>query len=153
MPSSSPIITLPIARPRSLSVTRSGAIGSTIWVTDASAPRTTLDTTSQVRFGDTATRQGKGHRGVHPKHQGAALQHVSQRYEREQPGGVAHLCRYGDKAGVAGSGSKAPPHVHEQGLVEVDGGHTNRAGQAEEVQRSTRCGGLWPGGHSLICEH
>ncbi len=54
-PSSRPVMTMPMARPRWRLSTRSGAIGSTMWVTTAKSPTSTLAAINQSSDGATAT--------------------------------------------------------------------------------------------------
>ncbi len=148
-PSRRPIITVPMARPRSLWGTRSGAMGSTMWVTEATTPSRTLAAISQASVGASGDqKQRHNHGGEHPPHQRAALQQIAQGHKEQQSQSVANLGRAGDIHHAAGGRAVGLAHLHQQRLVEVDGGDADGARQPEEVQRSARRGGFGTGSHS-----
>ncbi len=86
-PSSSPIITVPIARPRSFSATMSGAMGSAMCVTEARLPSSTLAAIRHARFGEAATINSATDtaaymRSIEPSRRSSD---VAQRNEEQQP--------------------------------------------------------------------
>ena len=73
---------------------------------------------SRLRLG--AARRGAraiGDGGVHPHHEGAALEDVSERNKAEQTYSIADLGGYGDEAGTTGRGSVGAAHLLRRGWL------------------------------------